>query len=132
LGVESQERTVIRSHIDLTAWQVGMELARDVYRVAQALPRTETFELGRQIRRAAVSFVADIAEGYGRGNRGEYLQVLRIAQGSLQELETELLPIQMLGLAAGEPLEQPLNRTDRVGRLLNRLIRAIAHPRRPV
>jgi four helix bundle protein len=73
---------------DLLAWQRAYGLALDVYRATGTFPRDELFGLTSQMRRAAVSVPANIAEGYERRTRGEYSQFLRIARGSLGELSS--------------------------------------------
>ena len=75
------------SYRELRVWQMSMRLAEDCYRLTRTFPKEELFGLTSQIRRASSRIPANIAEGYGRGHRGEYLQFLRIAQGSLNELE---------------------------------------------
>ena len=75
---------------DLVAWQRGRILAVDVYNVTAAFPRTEMFGLANQMRRAAVSIASNIAEGQGRLTKGEFLQFLGHARGSLLELETQI------------------------------------------
>jgi four helix bundle protein len=78
-----------------------------------------------QIRRAAASIPANIAEGYGRGNKGFYIQFLRFAQGSCKELETHvLLASRVLGVVATEP-GPVLDQADVVGRMLRGLIRSL-------
>ncbi len=67
-----------------------MDLVAEVYRVARLLPNEELYGLGSQLRRCAVSIPANIAEGYGRASRKEYVQFLSIAGGSHAELETLL------------------------------------------
>lgn len=78
------------THRDLVAWQLGMELAEQCYLLVRNLPSTERFGLRTQITRAAVSVPANIAEGYGRRSRGDFARFLRIANGSLKELETHV------------------------------------------
>jgi four helix bundle protein len=75
----------IRSHRDLEVWQVAMSVAEQCYRLTQSFPREEMFGLALQIRRAAASVPANIAEGYGRESKREYIQFLRIAQGSQKD-----------------------------------------------
>lgn len=82
---------------DLRAWQQAMSLAKLVYSETEALPRSELFGLTSQLRRASFSIPANIAEGYGRVGRGEYLKHLGYSSGSLNELETGLLLAQMIG-----------------------------------
>jgi four helix bundle protein len=81
----------IRSYRDLRVWQEAMTLVEDCYRFSKELPREELFGLTSQIRRAAVSIPANIAEGYGRDSKGSYVSFLKTAQGSLKELETHLI-----------------------------------------
>src|SRR3989304_7628202 len=76
---------------DLKVWQLGMELAEEVYHLSQQFPKHEIYGLGSQIQRAAVSVPANIAEGHAIGSTKEFLRYLAIAQGSLAELETHLL-----------------------------------------
>lgn len=81
----------IRSYRDLEVWQRAFELSREVYQVTKHFPQDERFGLTSQIRRSAVSVPSNIAEGYGRGSRIEYLRFLKISRGSLCELETQAL-----------------------------------------
>jgi four helix bundle protein len=83
--------TGIKSYRDLVAWQKGMELCRKVYEATKTFPREEMFGLTQQVRRAAVSVPANIAEGWGRGSLADYVRFLRTARGSLCEVETEIL-----------------------------------------
>jgi four helix bundle protein len=78
---------VIRSHRDLVVWQDAMELAETCYRLTATMPATETYGLVGQMRRAAVSVPANIAEGFARRSRKTYLHHLLIAAGSLAELD---------------------------------------------
>lgn len=80
--------SAIESYRDLLVWQQSIDLAVAVYEATRDWPREETYGLISQARRASVSVSANIAEGYGRENRGSYLQFLKIAQASLKELET--------------------------------------------
>ena len=81
----------------LKAWQRGYELVLEVYKVSKNFPKEEIYGLVSQIRRAAVSVPANIAEGYERNHRKEYLQFLHIAKGSLGEVETYLYLAKDLG-----------------------------------
>ena len=75
-----------------------MVLAEDCYRVTKGFPRDEIYGMTSQMRRSAVSIAANIAEGYGRENRGSFVQFLRMAQGSLKELETHILLACRIGM----------------------------------
>lgn len=116
--------SAIKSYRDLVAWQAAMDLAANIYTLSRDWPREELYGLVTQARRAAVSVAANIAEGYGRDNLGSYLQFLRIAQGSLKELETHLLIAERVGVA--KDVQPILEEADRVGRVLGGLIRKLA------
>lgn len=73
---------------DLEVWQLGRSLANDVYELTKSYPASEQYGLTSQLRRAAVSVPANIAEGWGRNSDGSFAQYLRIARGSLNEVET--------------------------------------------
>jgi four helix bundle protein len=81
----------IQSFRDLVAWQRAMDLAEGVYHATSTWPRDEVFGLTAQVRRAAVSVMANIAEGHGRTGSREFLHHLSIADGSLSEVEAHLL-----------------------------------------
>jgi four helix bundle protein len=81
----------IRSYRDLRVWRDAMTLTEEGYRFSKELPRDELFGLTSQVRRSAVSIPANIPEGYGRDSKGLYVCFMKIAQGSLKELETHLI-----------------------------------------
>jgi four helix bundle protein len=93
----------IRDYRDLRAWQLAMDAVPAIYRVANQLPDEETFGLGSQLRRAAVSIPANISEGHARGQTREFLRFACIARGSLAELETLLELSRRLGYAQSQP-----------------------------
>ena len=117
--------TAIRSYRDLIVWQKAMELAALCYTKTRPFPRTEAFGMTAQIRRAAASIPANIAEGNGRENTGSYIQFLRVSQGSLKELETHVLLAQTVELMDKTDAEQVLEMSDQVGKLLRALIRVL-------
>jgi four helix bundle protein len=114
-----------RSYRDLLVWQRGVALALDCYRFSKKLPKEEMYGLNSQIRRASVSIPANIAEGHGRELTGSFVHHLRIAQGSLKELETELLIVQGADLAPSGDVDTLLKTTDELGRMLRALIRSL-------
>ncbi|HEV3485446.1 MAG TPA: four helix bundle protein [Vicinamibacterales bacterium] len=116
---------VISSYRDLRVWREAMELAEACYRISADFPRDEIFGMTAQIRGAAVSVPANIAEGYGRESAGAYVQFLKVAQGSLKELETHLLLCQRLRFAPTADLDAVLERCSSVGRMLHALIRSV-------
>ncbi len=102
-----------------------MELTEDCYRVTGAFPRDEVFGMTAQIRRAAVSIAANIAEGYGRELTGSFIQFLRIAQGSVKELETHWLIAERVKLATAAETAPVLQMCERLSKMLRNLIRAL-------
>ena len=116
----------IESYRDLVVWQQAMDLAVSIYRTTKAWPKEELYGLTTQLRRAATSVPANIAEGYGRESRASYQQFLRIAQGSLKELETHLLIAQRVGITSNEAVELLMKQSESVGTLLRLLIRKLS------
>ncbi|MDX2168056.1 MAG: four helix bundle protein [Deltaproteobacteria bacterium] len=114
-----------RSFRGLLVWRQAMDLAKSCYHLTKTLPREERYGLTSQIRRAAISIPANIAEGNGRSTRGAYVSFLRIAQGSLRELETYLLFLIEAEMVRAEAVEPVLQQLDSVARLLNRLIQSL-------
>jgi len=92
----------ISSFRDLRVWQQGVDLVEQVYRISQSFPKCETYGLTGQMRRAAVSVPANIAEGHIRKHTKVFLNHLSIALGSLAELQTELEIAVRLGYVSSE------------------------------
>lgn len=116
---------MLRSYRELTAWQKAYALSIAVYRATRGFPAAERYGLSAQLRRTAVSIPSNIAEGYGRKTRGEYLQFLAIARGSVYELQTQLLLSTDLGfLAEPDAAALPALATD-VERILQALISSL-------
>ncbi len=109
----------IKSYKDLMVWQKGMSLAEMIYQITAGFPKAELYSLTDQMRRAAVSVVSNIAEGKGRDSRQEYLRFLSIAQGSLSELETQLLLSIRLRFLSEQEAKAPLSLCDEIGRMLS-------------
>ena len=87
----------IRSFKDLRAWQKGMELVKEIYKITKNFPSEELYVLSSQIRRAAISVPSNIAEGFRRKYRKEHKQFLNITLGSCAELETQVIIAKELG-----------------------------------
>ena len=115
----------ITSYRDLLVWQQSMDLAAHVYELSRSWPRDEIYGLTSQARRSAVSVCANIAEGYGRENRGSYVQFLKIAQGSLKELETHLILSTKIGVDQAARVEPLLSECESIGKLLRSLMRKL-------
>jgi four helix bundle protein len=117
--------TSIRSYKDLDVWQVSMSLAEACYRHTAGFPREEAYGMTAQIRRASTAIPANIAEGYGRESTGAYIQFLRVAQGSLKELETHVMICKRVRLLLGETPDQLLGECERISKMLRNLIRSL-------
>jgi four helix bundle protein len=119
----------IRWYRDLLVWQRAMALVVGTYNLTRSFPSDERFGLSSQLRRAAVSVPANIAEGHGRVHRGEYVHHLSIARGSLYEVETMLLLSLELGLSKASVVAPLLETSSEVGRMLGALLRALQRPK---
>ncbi len=114
-----------QSFKDLVVWQRAIELTADVYKLTSKFPEPERFGLTNQMRRASVSIASNIAEGYGRSTKGEYVLFLGHASGSCSELETQIVIAKKLGFGAPPNLESTESLCNDVGRLLGALMKSI-------
>lgn len=124
-GFQSVER--------LKIWQKSMDLVESSYRLASLLPADEKFGLVSQIRRAATSVPANIAEGFGRWNAPDFARFVSIASGSLRELETHIPIAQRLGYFDAYLLQETLRETEDLAkmpyRMRSRVLANIAAPK---
>lgn len=102
----------------LLVWQRAIELTTAIYHLTASFPDAERFGLTNQMRRAAVSVASNIAEGYGRSSRGEYIQFLGHARGSNYEIETQLTIARALGFGDRKSIEKIEGLCDEVARML--------------
>jgi four helix bundle protein len=112
-----------RGHHKLDAWKISRQLVASVYRLTKLFPKEELFGLTNQMRRAAVSIPANIAEGAARTGTREFVQFLNIARGSLSELETHLLIAVDLDYMRGQ--DPIFDLVSRVSRLLTGLHKSL-------
>ena len=112
----------MQSYKDLIVWQKSVQLVTELYCVTEKFPKTEIFGLTSQIRRASVSIPANIAEGYARKHKKEYIQFLKIAFGSGAELETHLIISKNLGFIKDDSIIKVNELLDEVMRMLNKLV----------
>ena len=115
----------INSYRDLGVWQKAMDLAVDCHEATKRFPKGEIYGLTSQVRRAATSIPANIAEGHGREHTGSFVQFCRIAQGSLKELETHLILAHRFGYLDEEISGALLSRADEIGRMVRSMIRRL-------
>jgi four helix bundle protein len=115
----------IRDYRDLTVWKEAIEIAELVYLLTRAFPREEVCGMTSQMRRAAVSIPCNIAEGYGRAQRRSFIQFIRIAQGSLKELETQVILCGRIGLLSPDKVGGLSVPCQRLGKRLVQLVRSL-------
>lgn len=106
------------SFMDLVVWRRAVELSTETYRLTGSFPKSEQFGLVNQMRRASVSIASNIAEGYGRTTKGEYLQFLGHARGSKCELQTQLVIAKALGFGEEASYERAETQCAEVSRML--------------
>ena len=104
---------------------MAVQIAEDTYAATQGFPKDETFGLRSQMRRASVAVASNIAEGWGRNSRKDYVRFLRIARGSLYELKTQIEIARRVGLLEQPASERLRESSDRAGRVLHGLIRSL-------
>src|SRR5258708_23911346 len=118
----SSSRPPARSFRDLRVWQKAHEFVLAVYRYSDSFPEREKFGLAHQLRRAAVSIPANIAEGFGKRSAGEKARFLNIAEGSLEECRYYLILSEDMGYVQNEPVTSALEETSK---LLDAYVRTI-------
>jgi four helix bundle protein len=116
----------LKSYKDLLVWQKSTALVKDIYHLTSCFPPDERFGLVSQLRRAAVSVPSNIAEGQSRHTSGEFVQFLSHAEGSLAELETQLLIAVDLDYCGKKEANQALAQIDELLRILNSLRQKLA------
>jgi four helix bundle protein len=120
----------MQSYKDLIAYQKGYKLTLKIYQITKDYPREEIYGLTSQMRRSAVSIPCNIAEGYRRGHRKEYIQFLHMAHGSCSELETLISLSHDLGLISEQVFQELYGLQEEVSKLLNGLISSLSRASR--
>ncbi|MEX0953599.1 MAG: four helix bundle protein [Rhizobiaceae bacterium] len=115
----------INSYRDLLVWQAAVELYVACYSTTKGFPSSEAYGMTSQIRRSAASVAANIAEGHGRESTGAFVQFLRVAQGSLKELETDLVLTHRVGLIVDQHVADLLGKCEEIGKMLRSLVRSL-------
>ena len=129
--VRRSHNMAVASYRDLIAWQKSITLVTDVYGLTRCFPREEIYGLTSQIRRAAVSIPANIAEGQGRLSTGEFRQLLGHARGSMFELESHILVAQNLGYLSNRDAHNFIARIHELCRLVNGLLKSLDRSKLP-
>lgn len=118
--------TQVKSFRDLLAWQLAMDFVVLVYLETDRWPAAERYGLTQQLRRCSVSIPSNIAEGQGRRSDREFVRFLRIAHGSLQEAETQIMVGRRLGYCSSEAEGALLTAAGNLGRMIQGLARTIS------
>jgi len=116
---------MLKSYKDLIVWQKSFQLALEVFRATKRFPKSELYGLTSQMRRAAFAIPSNIAEGYSRKHRAEYIQFIRIAYASGAELETQLLIAKETDLLTAKDFKKLDNLLTEVMKMLNVLIKRL-------
>lgn len=115
----------IKPHKRLDVWNKAIDLTVDIYRLSETFPRTEVYGLTSQMRRAAISVPSNIAEGAARQTKKEFINYLHMAQGSLSELDTQLLIAKRLEYLSAESYETIEDRIETISKMLTGLIKSL-------
>ena len=115
----------MRPHENLRTWSESMDFVLAVYKSTDCFPKEEKFGLTSQIRRAAVSIPANIAEGAARTSKREFGHFVSNAQGSASELETELILANRLGYLSESIFQKLMTDLERIGRMITGLHRRL-------
>lgn len=124
--MEAGTQSSLPSYRRLKAWERAMDLAVECDVLARRISKRRATSLAAQMQRASVSIPSNIAEGNGRRTRADYLRHLYIANGSLLEVETQLLLAQRLALVQPSEMSRALSLASEVGRILAGLIRKLS------
>lgn len=116
---------MLKSYRDLEVWQKAMDLVVMCYQMTKKFPKSEIYGLSSQLQRAAISVPSNIAEGRQRQHSKEFLQHLSIAYASLAEVETHILIAGRLDYTDERQINNILDQTAEIGRMLNGLRRSI-------
>jgi four helix bundle protein len=103
---------------DLVVWQRAIQLTVTIYKLTTSFPPSERFGLTNQLRRASVSVASNIAEGYGKSTRGEYVLFLGHARGSNCEVQTQLAIAEALGFGSEKDRQLAASLSEEVSRML--------------
>jgi four helix bundle protein len=119
------EKQIIKTYRDLKIWQKSIEMVTVIYKLTSHFPNRELFGITSQIRRSSISIPSNIAEGYGRYSRKEYIRFLGISLGSLYEMQTQLQISLNLGYLSSENFHSLSEGSKEIERMLSGLIRKL-------
>ncbi len=115
---------------DLKVWQNAIDLAENIYRLTTDFPAYEIYGITSQMRRASISIPSNIAEGWGRRSRKDYGRFVLVAQGSNDELQTQLILASRLKFGDPKLIQQASDLSEEIGRMLTGLHTYLQTPKR--
>jgi len=110
-----------KTFLDLDCWKLSINLTKGIYLLTKAFPKEELFVLTSQMRRAAISIPSNIAEGWSKNSPKDFVRFINISQGSLSELQTQLIIASELNYLKNDSLNQYLSQIQEIGGLLGGL-----------
>ena len=116
---------MVTDHRDLEVWKRGHQFTLDIYRATRGFPKDELYGLTTQLRRAAISIPANLAEGGARQSRREFLQFCYIARGSASEIAYLLLVASNLGMLSSNVFARLREECERISKMLTTLIKSL-------
>lgn len=115
----------VKDYKELEIWQRSMEFVKEIYKLAKILPEEERYGLISQIKRASISIPINIAEGWGKGFKNEYIKHLKIARGSLLEIETLIILMRSLKYIKEREFKEISAEINSLKMMLNKLINVL-------
>jgi four helix bundle protein len=119
------EKDMKKPHKRLDVWNKSIDLTVEIYKLSETFPRAEVYGLTGQMRRAAVSIPSNIAEGAARQTKKEFINYLHMAQGSLSELDTQLVISSRLEYISIDTYKEIENKTETISKMLTGLIKSL-------
>ncbi len=114
-----------KSYKDLIVWQKSIDLVLAIYKLTKKFPQEERYALVSQMRRAAVAIPSNIAEGYARQHKPEYVQFLSVAYASGAELKTQLIIAERLGYGDAKLYHGNSRLLEEVSKMLSVMIKKL-------
>lgn len=124
VGIKNQAKTKIKSFTDLFAWQEGHKLVLLIYRLTTNFPKEEIFGLTSQMRRCVISITSNVAEGFSRQSYKEKVQFYSMAQGSLTELQNQLIIARDIGFITKEQFQELAFQSIKLHKIITGLIKS--------
>lgn len=124
MKIVANQKTELKSFTDLNAWQEAHKLSVKVYKIADSLPKSDSYGLAQQMQRAVLSTTSNIAEGFGRQTKADTMHFYIMARASLTELQNQLFLARDTGKISPEAFDGTYNQTIVAIKLVGGLIRS--------